>query len=93
MNKLRKRKNRVESKLARAFMAFNLGNKPEADIAKDFNLGIKVQEGRLESVNEIIRAIAIIKDLASLEIITKEQSTEILTNLAQKMTGFKVVKG
>ncbi len=91
MNKLRTRKSRTENKLARALMLFNISSKSESAISEDFNLGLKIEEGRLESVNEVIRAVSLIKDLAAAEVITKELSEEILMNLAQKMIGFKVV--
>ncbi len=91
MNTLRTRKSRKENKLARALMLFNISSKSEESISEDFNLGLKIEQGRLESVNEVIRAVSLIKDLASAEVITQELSQEILMNLAQKMTGFKVV--
>lgn len=91
MNKFRTRKSRKENKLSRALMLFNISSKSKSDISEDFNLGLKIEQGRLESVNEIIRAVSLIKDLASAEVITKELSQEILMNLAQKMVGFKVV--
>lgn len=89
----RRKVNREKDTLARAFMSFNMEKKPNSDLIDDFKLGKKVQEGTLSSVSEIIRAISIIKDLATAGVISKSMSQEILMNLAMKMSGCKVVKG
>ena len=82
---------RNRHKLARAFSTYNIANKSQADIQKDFELGLKVETGKLEYVSDIIRAISIIDDLVNLERMTKEHAVQIKIDLAQKMSGFKVV--
>ena len=87
----RSHKDRENQKIARAFMTHNSQNKSMLQKQKDFNLGFKVENGTIEDVSDIIRAVSILGELVHTERITKEKSTELKMNLAQKMSGFKIV--
>jgi hypothetical protein len=87
----RTRKERNEQKIARAFRTYNLANKSDTQREKDYNLGLKVENGTISNVHDLIRAVSIIDELISLDRITKEEANEIKMNLAQKMSGYKIV--
>ncbi len=87
----RTRKERGEQKIARAFRTYNLSNKSDIQREKDYNLGLKVENGTISNISDLIRAVSIIDELIILDRITKEEANEIEMNLAQKMSGYKIV--
>lgn len=91
MRSIRSHADRTRHKLARVFRTHNLSGKTLLQQEEDFNLGLKVETGTLSTVSEIIRAVSILDDLVIAGKITKDHCTDLKMNLAQKMSGFKVV--
>ena len=87
----RSHKDRNRHKLARAFMTQNMSSKSMMQQQEDFNLGLKVESGTLETVSDVMRAMDILGVLEREGRITSEHAIEIKMDLAQKMSGFKIV--
>ena len=87
----RSHKDRAQHLLAMMFKTYNMSKNTALDQVSNYNLGLKVERGELNSPSDIINAISILDDLCLQGKITKDHLTQIKMNLAQKLSGFKLV--
>ena len=86
----RSHKDRNRHKLARAFMSHNMCDKTLFQQQVDFNLGLKVETGTLDSGDDVERAMEILNEMVTAGTITKEHSDNIKMDLAMKLSGLLI---
>jgi hypothetical protein len=71
-------------------MSHNLCDKTLLEQQADFNIGLKVETGTLESGSDVVRAMTLMNELVTAGILTKDHVDNMKMDLAMKLSGLKI---